>query len=131
MLHLLPRADRPFRIGPALAIAAIAGWSGFIYSVLSSGQQVKALTAERDAALASHQQLQEAAGKLSDIEAKLGTARVEYGRVVQGWAEARGRLGAAQQELAVLTKRLDQAKDRVSQTGSIRSEPPKAPARKP
>ena len=131
MLDRLLRAERSFLVGLALAVAALAGWSSFAVSALSSGQQAKALTTERDAALASYQQLRVAAGKLSDIEAKLGTARIEYGRVVQGWAEARGKLGAAQQELAVLTKRLDQARDRVSQTGSIRSEPSKAPTRKP
>ncbi|MFL5153019.1 MAG: hypothetical protein ACJ8C3_09140, partial [Microvirga sp.] len=66
------------------------------------------------------------------VEAKLGSARVEYGRSVEAWAETRAKLAAAQQELAALTKRVDQARDRVSQTGSTR--PPdalKAAARKP
>jgi zinc resistance-associated protein len=131
MLDLLLRSKRSIQISFALTVAAVAGWSGFAYSSLSSGEQVTALAAERDAAVANYQQLQEAADNLKELEAKLDSARVEHSRNVQAWTEARSRLGATQQELAVLTKRLDQAKDRVSQTGSIRAEPPKPPARKP
>jgi len=131
MLNLLPRTRKPFPTRLALALAAFAGWSGFAYSAMSSGQQVTALAAERDAAVATYQQIQEAAGNLKEVEAKLGSARVEHSQVVQGWADTRGKIGAAQQELTVLTKRLDQARDRVSQTSSIRAEPPKPPARKP
>jgi hypothetical protein len=131
MLDLLFRTRRPFPTRSALALAAVAGWSGFAYSALSSGQHVAALTVERDAAVANYQQLQEAAGNLKEVEAKLGSARIEHSQVVQGWADTRGKLGAAQKELTVLTKRLDQGKDRVSQTGGIRAEPPTPPTRKP
>ena len=127
----LLRSERWFQIGSAWAVATVAGWSGLAYLALSSGQQVTALTAERDAAVSNCQKLQDAAGNLKEVEAKLGSARSEYSRVVQGWADTRGRLGAAQQELAALAKRLDQASDRVSQTSGIRAEPPKPPARKP
>ena len=113
MLDPLLRSRRFFQIGLALAVAAVAGWGSFAYSALSSGQQVTALTAERDAAVASYQQLQEAAGNLKEVEAKLG---------------------AGQQELAALTEQLDETRDRVSQTASLRTEPskpPKGKARKP
>jgi zinc resistance-associated protein len=90
------------------------------------------VTAERDAAFAQRDRLQESAGELAQVEARLSSARVEYSRVVQGWAEAKARAGVVKQELATLSKRLDQAKDRVSQTGSIRqAEPPQRPAQKP
>src|SRR3954452_10233467 len=69
MLDLLFRAEKPFLICSALAVAALAGWSSFAYSASSSGQQAKALMAERDAALANYQQLQASAGKLSEVEA--------------------------------------------------------------
>ena len=138
MLDRLLRSERSVQIGAALAVAAVAGWSSFAYSALTSGQQVTALTVERDAAVANHdavvanyQKLEKTAGNLKEVEAKLGSARTEYSRVVQGWADTRGRLGAAQQELAALAKRLDQASDRVSQTSSIRAEPSKLPVRKP
>ena len=54
--------------------------------------------------LANHQKLQQATGELKQVEAKLGSARVEYGRSVEAWAETRAKLAAAQQELAALTQ---------------------------
>ena len=131
MRELLLRSQRSFRPGMALVIATLVGWSGFAYSSWSSDQQVTALTAERDAAVGSYQQLQGAADSLKEVEAKLGSARIEHSKVVQEWTETRGKLAVLQTELAVLTRRLDQAKDRVSQTGSTRAEPPKPPARMP
>ena len=130
MFNLLARTERSVLIGSALALGALTGWGGFAYSALSAGRTVDAITGERDAALAQLQHVQETFGKLSEMEAKLGSARVEYSRVVQSWADTRGKLGQAQQQLAALTKRLDQARDQVSQTGSLRADP-KAPARKP
>ena len=135
MLHLLRRTERSFLVVCGLGLAAVAGWSSFAYSAWSSrrlAEQVGSLTAERNVVLANHQKLQQATGELKQVEAKLGSARVEYGRSVEAWAETRAKLAAAQQELAALTKRVDQARDRVSQTGSTR--PPdalKAAARKP
>jgi septal ring factor EnvC (AmiA/AmiB activator) len=132
MLELISRTKRSVLIGSALVFAAVVGWGSFAYSALSSQGRVSSVTAERDAALAQRDRLQQAAGELAQVEARLSSARVEYSRVVQGWAEAKARAGVVQQELATLTKRLDQAKDRVSQTGSIRqAEPPQRPARKP
>jgi zinc resistance-associated protein len=128
MLELLARIKQSPMLGPALGRGGHPG----VDSALDSPARAGSLTAERDAALAKHERLQEAAGELAQVEARLGSARVEYSRVVQGWAEAKARAGVVQQELATLTKRLDQAKDRVSQTGSIRqAEPPQRPARKP
>ncbi|MFL5209050.1 MAG: hypothetical protein ACJ8CC_07865 [Microvirga sp.] len=135
MLHLLRRTERSFLIGCGLGLAAVVGWSSFAYSAWSSrrlAEQVGSLTTERNVVLANHQKLQQATGELKQVEAKLGSARVEYGRSVEAWAETRAKLAAAQQELAALTKRVDQARDRVSQTGSTRpADAPKAAARKP
>jgi septal ring factor EnvC (AmiA/AmiB activator) len=132
MLELMSRAQKSPLLGPALAFAAVLGWGSFAYSALASREHVSTLTAERDAALASTAKLQEAAGELAEVESKLGSARVEYNRVTQSWAEAKTKSAATQQELATVTKRLDQAKDRVSQTGSVRQvEPPRRPAQKP
>jgi hypothetical protein len=132
MLESILRTKKSLLIGSALAMVAALGLGSFALSALNGREKVSSLTAERDMAVAKHDRLQEAAGELSQVEARLGSARVEYGRVVQGWAEAKAKAGAVQQELANLTKRLDQAKDRVSQTGSIRqAEPPQRPARKP
>lgn len=132
MLNLLLRAEKSLLIGCALGVAALTGWSSFAYSSLSARSEAKILRAERDEARGRHQQLEQSAGDLGQVETKLAAARTDYSRVVQSWAEARTRLGTAQQELAVLTKRLDLTKERVSQTGSIRPpEPAKTAARKP
>ena len=126
----LVNAKRSLLICCALGAAAVAGWGSFAYAALSSAQRLSAMTAERDAAFAEHKRLQAAAGQLSELETKIGSARVEYGRVVQGWAEVKARIGSAQQELAAVTKRLDEASDRVRQTGSLRQpEPPKRAVR--
>ena len=132
MMNLLLRADKGLLLGCALGVAALTGWSSFAYSSLSSRSEAKVLRAERDAALGRHQQLQQSAGDLAQVEAKLAAARNDYTRTVQGWAEARTRLGTAQQELAVLSKRIEASKERVTQTGSIKAspEPPKTPAAK-
>src|SRR5215207_6569449 len=130
MFDLLLRSERSLQIGAALAVATVVGWDSFAYSALTSGQQVTALTADRDAAVANFRQLQEATGNLKEIEAKLGSAHVEYSQALQDWTETRSKLGATHQELALLTKRLKQGRDRGAQAGGIRTEPPKPPARK-
>jgi hypothetical protein len=128
MLQLALRGERSHLVPAALALAALVGWASFAYSAISSS----GIAAERDEALAQRQKLEQASGDLSQLEAKLTAARIEYGKAVQAWAEARGRIGQAQQELAALARRADQARERVSQTGSIRpAEPQKAPAPAP
>jgi hypothetical protein len=135
MLQWLVRAERSVLVACGLGAAALIGWSAFAYSAWSSrgfAHQVGALTAERDEARARYARLAQSGGDLAEVEAKLGAARMEYSRTVEAWAKARAGLGAAQQELAAQTKRLELSKDRVSQTGSIRPpEASKGPARKP
>ena len=132
MRHLL-RLQRSSLIYCALALAAILGWSSFAYSTWSARQlsrQVSILTTERDEAIAdrnavraNHEQLQHSAGELKQLEAKLNMGNAELNRTVRAWA-------AAEQKLATLNKRVEEAKEGVSQTGSIRlTAPPKRPAR--
>jgi exonuclease VII small subunit len=79
--------------------------------------------ADRNAVRAKHEQLQRSAGELKQVEAKLNMGNVELNRTVRAWA-------AAEQKLATLNKRVEEAKEGVSQTGSIRqTAPPKRPAR--
>jgi len=93
-------------------------------------RQVSILTTERDEAIADrnavrakHEQLQRSAGELKQLEAKLNMGNAELNRTVRAWA-------AAEQKLATLNKRVEEAKEGVSQTGSIRlTAPPKRPAR--
>jgi uncharacterized protein (DUF3084 family) len=132
MRHLL-RLQRSSLIYYALGLSAIIGWSSFAYLTWSARQlsrQVSILTTERDEAIADrnavrakHEQLQRSAGELKQLEAKLQIGNAELNRTVRAWA-------AAEQKLAILNKRVDEAKEGVSQTGSIRqTAPPKRPAR--
>lgn len=122
---------RPYFVVGALALALFGGWIGFAYSVVSSRSEISQTRAERDAVSSEYDQLKKSVGDLSNLQARLSSARSEYNAVIQAWADARSRLGAMQQEVAVLTKRLEQAGDRVSQTGSVRPGPPQPAARKP
>ena len=122
MLHLL-RLQRPFLIYCGLGLAAIIGWSSFAYSTWSARQlsrQVSILRTERDKVIADrndvgakYEQLQRSAGELEQLEAKLHMGNAELNRTVRAWA-------AAEQKLAILNRRVEEAKEGVSQTGSIR-----------
>lgn len=130
MLDRINKAERPLLIGCALAAFALTGWGSFTYSTISSGRQVSVVTAERDKALTELHQLQQAAAELNRVEAKLTSARMEYSRTVEGWAQVKERLAAAQKEYAALSKRLDQTRERVAHTSSTPSpEPPKKAAK--
>ena len=129
----LVRLQRSSLIYFALGLAAIIGWSTFAYLTWSARQlsrHVSILTTERDEAIADrnavrakHEQLQRSAGELKQVEAKLNMGNAELTRTVRAWA-------AAEQKLAILNKRVEEAKEGVSQTGSIRqTAPPKRPAR--
>ncbi|WP_375459631.1 hypothetical protein [uncultured Enterovirga sp.] len=124
-------ARRVVQVGAGLALTALIGWGSFAYVALSSSQRLSAARAERDAVVAEMQQLQQKAGQLADMDAKLASARIDYTRANQGLSDVRTRITAAQQELAALnSKRAERsAGEKVSQTGSIQkpSEPPKRP----
>jgi hypothetical protein len=126
MRDLILRAGRPHLLACGLGFAAVIGWGSFGYSAWSSRQlthHLGAITEQRDEALAKFQRLERSAGELSQVEAKLSAARADFDKAARMWA-------AAQHELAALNKRLDQARERVSQTGSIKQpEPAKRSAR--
>jgi exonuclease VII small subunit len=126
MRDLILRADRRLLVCCGLGLAGVIGWGSFAYSAWSSRQlsrQVEAITAQRGEALEKYQRLERSAGELAQVEGKLGAARAEFDKAARMWA-------AAQQELAALNKRVDQARERVSQTGSIKQpEPAKRAAR--
>lgn len=130
MFHLLSDPRRSLFAAGALGVAAVTGWGGFAYEAATSGRRLQAVAGERDAAVAERRVLVEKAGDLTEVEARIASARAEHGRAVQALADARARAAVAQQELAAAARRADLPADRVSQTGSIRQpEPPKRPAR--
>src|SRR3954454_11034392 len=129
----LLRLQRSSLIYFALGVAVITGWSSYVYPTFSARQlsgQVSTLTTERDEVIADrnevrakHEQLQRATGELKQVEAKLNVTNAEFTRTLRAWA-------AAEQKVAVLNKRLEEAKDGVSKTGSIgKTPPPRRPAR--
>ena len=124
MFTALNRAERSFLI---LAVAALVGWISFAYFAWSSrslSHQINTLAAEHREALAKYKAIQSTAGELSQLETQLSASRMEYSRVAQAERETKAKAIAAQQELATLTKRVEQARDSASQTGSIRPADP-------
>jgi hypothetical protein len=123
LIATICRRDPAITLGAALAVAALAGWSCFAYSASQSrdlGQRIEVLTADLDAATSKHHALRNTAGELARVEGKLSAARMEHSRAVQAGAEAKATTAEAQQELILVSKRLERARDRTLQTGSIR-----------
>ena len=122
------RYRRPILVFGAIAIVVFGGWIGFVYSVVSSGNEIAQLRTERDAAVADYARLTKSSGELTEVTGKLSRAKAEYDRVAMAWADAKQKLAVAQQELAA-ARRPDARIDSISHTGSV-PQPPKSPARK-
>src|SRR4051794_18164541 len=106
------RSQPALTLSCALAVATLAGWSGFAYSASSSrhlAQRVDLLTADLHAVTAKYHALRDTIGEIAQVESKLSAFRMEQSRAVQAGAEARARTAEAQQELILITKRLEQA----------------------
>ena len=130
MFAVLLDVRRSVLIAAGLVLLAVGGWGSFAYSAVSSRHQMRAVAAERDAAVAEARDLQKVAGDLTQAEAKLAAARLDHARTTQGLTDLRTRIAAAQQELAGLNKRVERGGDKVTHTGSIRQpEPPKRSGR--
>ncbi|WP_336485680.1 hypothetical protein [Methylobacterium nigriterrae] len=132
-------AWRPTRVAGlplALAACALSGWGAFAGRAASQrdlAQQVSLLQADRDGLTGRLRQTEQAnAELLRDWQGKLASARDELNQTAAARDGARTQLASAQRELLTLKKRLDQARDRVAETGSIRAgETSKKPAAKP
>lgn len=130
-----------FRPTPALLAAGIlglgtlSGWGA--YGVSSSGKsalraQLAETEGQRDALAARFKQFQDVEAELRDRQAKIAAARDEIAQMGATREKAKAQLAATQRDLAALTKRLDTARDKVNQTGSITPPAPAAePAKKP
>jgi uncharacterized protein (DUF3084 family) len=120
-----------------VSFLALIGWGAFAYSAGSSARATRDLRAElaqsktaQDQLLAERDQQQVAAGDLSQIQAKLASARGELESLAQTREQVRAQVAAAQQELIVLTKRRDERQSKVSEKGSVRgAKPSSKPAR--
>src|SRR3954452_16440462 len=113
----------------AMGLLALAGWGTFVYATRTSA--------------ASQQQLQEQVAELKVSQSQLmaerdqaraGVADLKASRdqLTTERDEAKAQLIAAQQEVAALTKRLEEAQVKASETGSTRPPTPAGhPARSP
>ncbi|AWN47872.1 hypothetical protein DK419_17365 [Methylobacterium terrae] len=118
-----------------LGLGTLSGWGA--YGVSSTGKstlrtQLAETEGQRDALAAKVKQFQDVEAELRDRQAKIAAARDEIAQLGATRDKAKAQLAATQRDLASLTKRLDQAKDKVTQTGSITpaaAEPVKKPAR--
>ena len=129
MFRTLWRDYAHFVILGGIAVFAFGGWGGLAYSAMSSRSEIAELRAERDKAVADFAQLSKSAGELGEVSAKLARAKAEFDRTALAWADVRQKLAAAQPEQAS-AKRADPLANLISETGSVRPQPPKAPARK-
>jgi hypothetical protein len=125
MVH--PITTRSATLTLTLGALALSGWGAFAYAGRSSAvmereraDQVSRLETERDQLLAERTRLQESVG---EVQGRLAAAREDQSRSIRARDQARADLAAAQQQLAALTKRLDQAKERATQAGAVTPAP--------
>ncbi|GJE13705.1 MULTISPECIES: hypothetical protein [Methylobacterium] len=119
-----------------LGIYALAGWGAYANKSSANKElatQVGLLQTERNGLVGRQKELEQANIDLVRVwQGKLASAREELGQAVAARDAAKGQLAGSQRELTASKKRFDQARDRVSETGSIKpAEPSKKAASKP
>src|SRR5215212_667481 len=120
-----------------LTFLALVGWGAFAYSAASAAIATHDLRAElaqskaaQDQLRAERDQQQAAVGDLTQIQAKLVSARGELDTLAQKREQATAQVAAARQELIVLTKRRAERQAKVSEKSSAQvAKPPSKPTR--
>lgn len=115
-----------------MGLLAVAGWGTFAYAAKSSATAQQRLSEQVGELKVSQGQL---IAERDEAKAQLAAARDELADLKAGRDqlfaerdEARAQLAAAREEVTALTKRLEEAQAKASQTGSVR---PPAPSDKP
>ncbi|MEE7451590.1 hypothetical protein MRF4_29565 [Methylobacterium radiotolerans] len=119
-----------------LGVYALAGWGAYANKASANRDlttQVSLLQTERDGLVSRQKESEQASIELvREWQGKLASARAELGQAIAARDAAKGQLAGSQRELIASKKRFDQARDRVSETGSIKpAEPSKKAASKP
>jgi zinc resistance-associated protein len=119
-----------------LGVYALAGWGAYANKASANrdlATQVTLLQAERNELVGRQKALEQANIDLGrEWQGKLASAREELGQAFAARDAAKSQLASSQRELTASKKRLDQARDRVTETGSIKpAEPSKKAASKP
>jgi uncharacterized protein YlxW (UPF0749 family) len=100
-----------------ISLLALTGWGAFAYAAHSS-------------ATTQHQLREE----MTQVRQEMTQLKSSQEQLLAERDQARAQLVAAQQEVTALTKRLEEAQEKVSQTGNVRSpaasgRPERSPAR--
>ncbi|MEH3143766.1 MAG: hypothetical protein PGN34_00035 [Methylobacterium frigidaeris] len=134
MAHLRFRPSPAGLVAMTLGGFAVFGWGAF--ALTASGQRaletrISEVEGERDALLARQKQFQETEADLRDRQSKVAAAKDDLLQVNAAREKAKAQFATTQRDLAALTKRLDQAREKAAQTtGSIpAADPAKKPAR--
>lgn len=119
-----------------LGVFVLAGWGAYANKASANRDltnQVSLLQTEKSGFVSRQKDLEQANIDLvREWQAKLASGREELGQAVTARDAAKGQLGNSQRELVASKKRLDQARERVSETGSLKpAEPSKKAASKP
>ncbi|MCJ2044464.1 hypothetical protein MKK58_07950 [Methylobacterium sp. J-078] len=119
-----------------LGVFAIAGWGAYANKASANrnlAAEVSLFQTERNGFVSRQKELVLANIDLTrEWQAKLASAREELGQAVAARDTVKGQLGISQRELVASKKRLDQARERVTETGSIKpAEPSKKAVSKP
>ena len=109
------RVNRYRVLSLVMSLLALTGWGAFAYAAHSS-------------ATVQHQLREE----MTQVRQEMAELKSSQEQLLAERDQARAQLAAAQQEAVALTKRLEEAQEKASSTGSVR--PPAAlerPARSP
>lgn len=114
-----------------LGAYALAGWGAFASKASANrdlAHQVSVLRTEQTALVDRQKSLEQVNGDLlREWQGKLASAQDEVAQALAARDAAKGQLASSQRAAVASRKRLEQARDRVSETGSIK---PVEPARK-
>jgi chromosome segregation ATPase len=126
-MDLTRRLDAHRVLSLTVSFLALVGWGAFAYSVGSSASAERDLRAElaqskaaQDQLQAERDQQQAAVGELTQVQAKLVSARDELDTLAQKRERASAQVAAVQQEMTLLTKRLETKRAKIFETGRAR-----------
>ncbi|MCJ2063329.1 hypothetical protein MKK63_11475 [Methylobacterium sp. J-088] len=119
-----------------LGVYALAGWGAYANKASANrdlATQVTLLQTELNELVGRQKKLEQANTDLvREWQGKLASAREELGQALAARDTAKSQLAGSQLKLSASKKRLDQARDRVTETGSIKAaEPSKKATSKP
>jgi hypothetical protein len=107
-----------------LGVYAFAGWGAYASKASANRDlinQISLLQVDRDGFVERQKRLEQAnIEMLREWQGKLASAQQELNLAVAARDAAKGQLASSQRDLVASKKRLDQVRDRVFETGSIK-----------